>query len=195
MNSLCTAGTRTACVNNVCTVGRLVFLTSSTVPQNFASGDADGGTAKADTLCQAHANDAGIGGNYRAWLSYLLSSPSTRFTRDGGAWIRINDKALVASTWADLTDATIGSALNYNEKKALVNTGGQVVVLTGTTQSGTSATFSGGQTNTSCNGWTTTSNTFSGTFGDAAQVGFAWSNSANAVCGNLGNARLYCFEQ
>lgn len=191
----CATQPRTFCNVSRCEAGRLVFVTSTQHASNFGVGAPDGGVLKGDSICQDLANDAGLGGSFRAWLSDPTSSPATRFTRDGGSWIRNGDRALIARDWADLTDGTIGATISTTERR-VTPTFSTTHALTGTTTNGTSATFSGGQTNTHCSGWTSTSNTFSGTRAEGGNFTMSnWTNASNNPCGTLMNARLFCFEQ
>lgn len=189
----CAPERRTFCNVSICESGRLVFATSTTRAGNFGAGTVGGGVVKGDSECQELATDAGLGGTFRAWISDPTSSPSVRFARDGGAYIRI-DKTLIARDWADLTDGTIAAPINRNERGQTVtfSTGG---VLTGSTIVGSSATFSGGMTNTHCVGWASSAGANMGTRGDGNQSSSNWTNASNAPCGGLAGTRLYCFEQ
>jgi hypothetical protein len=151
-------------------------------------------TTCSNTSCQDLGTDAGLGSNFRAWVCAPTSFPANRFTRDGGAYIRHGDKALITRDWADLNGGTIGAAINGTERNATF-TFSATGVLTGSTQIGTSATFSGGQTNTPCVNWASTSNPNCDTRGQRGAVDSSWTNGSNTPCGTLMHGRLYCFEQ
>jgi len=88
---------------------RLVFVTSDRY-----SGDL-GGMGGADGLCQAHADEAGLPGTYKAWLSDSQGgSPSTRFTPSPGPY-RLVDGTLIARNWQDLTDGFIEAQIGLDE--------------------------------------------------------------------------------
>ena len=193
-NADCANEPRTFCNVSTCERGRLVFATSTTYNSNFGVGTVGGGVVRADNDCQALANDAGLGGTFRAWLSDPTSFPASRFVRDGGVYVRAGDRAIIARDWADLTDGTIGALINRSERGITVNFANSGV-LTGTTIVGTSATFSGGNTNTHCVGWASSSGQNFGTRGDGFSLTSAWTNASNPGCGTLTGARLYCFEQ
>ena len=61
------------------------FLLTSCEPSTFVfvtewEGDGNiGGLTAADSICQTEADDAGLPGTYKAWLSDSTASPSSRF--------------------------------------------------------------------------------------------------------------------
>src|SRR4051794_29230703 len=69
-----------ACGGGTCTV----FLYTTLLSGDF------GGLANADGICQVAADDAGLGGTYKAWLSDNTASPSTRFTRAAQPYVLPN---------------------------------------------------------------------------------------------------------
>src|SRR4051812_50129369 len=72
-----------------------------------------GGLANADGICQVAADDAGLGGTYKAWLSDNTASPSTRFTHATQPYVLPNG-VQVAADWADLTDSRLDNPIVIN---------------------------------------------------------------------------------
>jgi hypothetical protein len=86
---------------------RIVFISSTTYNGNL------GGLAGADSLCQGLANNAGLTGLFKAWLSTSTIGPATRFTHpvgslsgsgstDNSGYYRL-DGQQVARSWPCLT--------------------------------------------------------------------------------------------
>ena len=155
-----------------------VFLSSSPFPATF------GGVSGADAFCQTLADNAALGGTYRAWLSDGSQSPANRFTRSTAGYVLVDGTTSIASDWSDLTDGTIAASIVLSEAGG---TPGGVAVWTATNAAGQSA-------GTSCLGWT------SGNPFDTALVGIAtsaepawWTQNETRACDDL--AHLYCFEQ
>jgi cysteine-rich repeat protein len=96
--------------SNACKIQltKFVFVTSITYTGNL------GGLDGADAKCNARAAVAGIGGTYRAWLSDITGSPSTRMSKAGGPYRLVNG-TVVANNWADLTDGNLITAINLTE--------------------------------------------------------------------------------
>jgi hypothetical protein len=104
------AGENPAGENDVVVVApRTVFVASGP----YIGGEL-GGLTGADATCQSLAEDAGLKGTYRAWLSDSASSPSTRFTKDGGPFMLV-DGTVVADDWAALTSGALMHAINRDE--------------------------------------------------------------------------------
>ncbi len=188
-DSSCAPDRRAICVNGHCETGRLVFVTSTQYSPNF------GGVDAGDTICQAHANDAGFGGTFRAWLSDPTTSPAQRFVRDGGIYIRM-DKQRIATDWADLTNG-LSVAVGYTEKSTIPDVGTRHI-FTGTTAAGNFMTVSGGNQNTNCSNWTNATAAFNGAWGqcDAINTGApSWTSNGPSACQSLVGGRFYCFEQ
>ena len=188
----CAPNAQSFCSNGSCQTGRLAFVTSNKYASNI------GGVSVGDQRCQAHAADAGFGGTFLAWLSQPGSSPSTRFNRDGGAWIRpIATKDVIARDWADLVDGTLTNTLGHTEKGMIPPSGVDRLVWTGTNTLGNVATYSNGTvTDNHCSSWSSNLDSFHAVYG---QIGFLDSNWTDtgfrSVCGSSGALRLYCFQQ
>ncbi len=88
--------------------GKRVFLTKEQFTGNL------GGLDGADATCQQLAGDAGLPGIYRAWLSDLTGSPSTRFTQSSTPYFLLNG-TVIADDWADLTDGELNAPIHVYE--------------------------------------------------------------------------------
>ena len=164
-------------------VGKTVFVTSETYTGNL------GGLAGADAKCQERANDAGLPGTYKAWLSASTNSVSERFDRsfDDFPFVR-TDGVRIANNWGDLTDGTLLVAIDRNE---FGNSGGVDRVWTNSDASGDSAATENDPT-LACYDWTSTSG--SSFIGDVtATSSRQWALFTSGPCNN--QYRLYCFQQ
>ncbi len=187
-----------------------VFVTSATSPTGNL-----GGLVGADATCLRLATAAGLGG--RTWRAYLSverdasngGQPTHARDRIGtGPWYNVN-KALVASTLAELHSRTGDAALFVDERGQRINgqwtgspTPNEHDILTGSNADGT--LFAGG----TCMDWT------SGAAGDTSRVGHAdglgpgqstagalssWNAAHAGQCANTapggGAGRFYCFAR
>jgi len=119
----------------VCTV----FVTSSEHNGNL------GGLSGADGICQQLATAATLPGTYRAWLSSVDGSPSTRFRRSQHPYLR-PDGQVVAINYADLTSGTLRNPIDRTEQNMPV---GDQTSWTNTAPDGTAAS-----TASDCRDWT-----------------------------------------
>jgi len=74
---------------------RTVFATSESYTADF------GGLEGADAICQALAEEAGLEGTYKAWLSDTLESVDARFNKLGR--FGLVNGAIIADNWHSLT--------------------------------------------------------------------------------------------
>jgi hypothetical protein len=155
--------------------GKVVFATSAIY--NAALGGPDG----ADAICATHASDAGLSGEFRAWLSSLTSDVATRLVHSSVPYV-LTDGTVIALDWADLTDGTLLASINRDEFGA----GAFGDVWTGTLRDGTA------YPSNDCSGFTEPS-AGSAQCGSASSVTSAWTE--NSVPGCSLRLRLYCFEQ
>lgn len=176
---------------NVCIAPKRVFLTVATftAPQI-------GGLAGADAKCQTEADAAQLGGTYKAWLSDLTGSPSTRFTRSLVAPYVRTDGFVLAVDWDDLTDGTLGGPINRTAANQPSSGGPSACDATarwawsntradGTLQSDTQ----------SCNNWTAA--TGGSAWGRVTDSTSTWSSACSGgidSCGAVSTV-LICFEQ
>lgn len=155
-----------------------VFITSTGQDGNL------GGVGGADGICQARANAANLGGNWKAWISDANISASERLIHSSNPYKHING-ILVATNWDDLVDGSI-SKINYNEFGVFTSSG---YVWTGTKSDGAIKTT---DINKTCNNWTNNSLLMDGYFGSASHP-ILWSDYNYNFCAS--KYRLYCFEQ
>jgi hypothetical protein len=165
--------------------GMIVFVTSRTY-----QGQSLGGLEGADAICQDRANDAGLGGTFKAWLSTGEVSAVDRLAHSDVPYVLADGTTQVAANWADLVDG-IDHAIDQTEWGAFVgNNFGYV--LTNTSSNGTS------QGAYDCYDWT-------GNYAEPqfppSLVGYTgylstWSEydtGPSAYCDS--DLHLYCFEQ
>jgi cysteine-rich repeat protein len=164
---------------------RRVFVTSE-----LYVGGALGGLEGADAICNEHAASAGLGGEFKAWLSSDGESPSTRFTTWEVPYVLPNDPMPeLVSGWIDLVD---GSPLLL----PIVVTESGTPLLAGAICSESDRVWTGTKADglahaQHCSGFTT-SNAI-GALGAASSF-MSWT-----LCNPMANcataARLYCFQQ
>ena len=163
-----------------------VFVTSAVYSGNL------GGLSGADAKCQNLANNAGLIGVWKAWLSIWNSNARNRITDQ--AYINPRGE-LVANNLADLTDGSIERPINIDEKGSKIYYG---VVWTGTKSDGTYNYKYYYDDIRSCLSWSSSSSNAQSTVGLTDSKDKLWTdNSFNAAsfmyC--VYPARLYCFEQ
>jgi hypothetical protein len=149
-----------------------------------------GGTAGANNICQAEANNASLAGTYKAWLSSGAAgdNPAASFTHSTVPYVNTDaSHTQVASGWADLTTSGLANPITLLGGASQV--GG--FVWTGTNNDGTSTIDSAGDY--SCTKWTDASNPNLGLIGDQSPLA-TWTVTGTVT--NCSNAiRLYCFKQ
>jgi hypothetical protein len=166
----------------------------------------------ADAVCQTAANDADLGGTWRAWLSGNggdRDAAKTRFTHSNIPYRRIDNK-LVANDWSDLTDGIISNPINVDEYGNAITdqSFNSTKVWTNTAING-SAISSIREGN--CDNFNTTDLTgWNGIFGDINSQSSTWTKGADKIfysdslSKNVNmpettdcerGLRLYCFEQ
>lgn len=163
---------------------RRVFVTS----ELYVGGQL-GGLEGADAICNEHAASAGLGGEFKAWLSGNGESPSMRFTTWEVPYVVPGDPMTeLVSSWTDLVDGSpLPLPIAVTESGATILAGAcseSDRVWTGTKPDG----LAHPQT---CMGFTTVN--ASGALGSGTSF-VNWS-----ICNPMANcaaaARLYCFQQ
>lgn len=152
--------------------GGIAFMTRTAFRGDF------GGVAGADAKCAAAASAAGRAGTFLAWVSDGATAPADRFAQTR-SWSRA-DSAVVAGSYADLTDGMLDNTLVLDEVGAEVPTS---TVWTGVGADGTA-------TGANCGGWTSTSGT--GRIGAGSRTS-TWTDLGDVSCNSF--RRLLCFEQ
>ena len=142
-----------------------------------------GGLIGADEKCQQSATDAGLPGNWKAWLSNSTTSASSRLIHSNSFYTR-TDGATVANNWADLTDGNLVNLIVKNEF-GLSLTGGSQAVWTATNYNGSSNL-------NNCANWNV--NAGLGRFGTYTSNSPGWWTSSGTQSCAFTN-RLYCVEQ
>ena len=162
------------------TRANVAFVTAGAYPSNLGS------AAAYDTICKNVARDAGLfeapndGGTWVAWRSDLGSGASFRLGTAGG-WVRVDGR--VVSPLAPLSDQNAPVVLD--ERNQLVD-GGAIVVLTGTSTSGTVGA-------SNCGGWVwdTGNSSVAGYVGRIDVAGWSSGVAPSATCMPT---RVLCFE-
>ncbi len=175
----------------------------------------------ADFRCQQLAQEAGLQGTYKAWLStfgpdYQLIGPLTTFTHSAGPYRRV-DGLVVANDWNSLISKPLLNSIIVTERRELVPTsthcGGATPVWSAITVENSSLIYR----LYNCSKWTTENKADNcppclggggyaapcgrGMTGEAASTSIqfgGWSGSVPIL--NQGQwcfepARLYCFQQ
>jgi hypothetical protein len=182
---------------------RILFLSSLTY-----SGDL-GGVSGANASCQALADEAGLAGDFKAWLSDNSGlAPENDFIPSDARY-ELVDGTLIADDWDDLTDGTIAAPIYLDETGAQPPLDSDYEgwsVWTATTPNGEAIPpnplLSGFCTSVADGAWTTdnssgdTTQFGGGTFIPANAAGEqdgAWSTLSVFPCEY--EAHLYCVEQ
>jgi hypothetical protein len=153
-----------------------IFVTTTGQSANL------GGISGADALCAAQASDAGLQGDFKAWLSTTSSAAADRLVRSSGPYVRI-DGEVIAQDWEDLVDGFIDIPINVGPAgEALAGD-----VWTGTLVNG--ASYLSGD----CDGFTSSGTSGLALCGSSGSNGSAWTQSRTPNCATV--LRLYCVEQ
>jgi len=181
-----------SCPSN-CDCYKVVFVSSETY-----NGDLDGLTG-ADGKCQTLAENAGLGGAFKAWLSDATTNARDRLTHSTFPYYTPQKGALVANNWNDIvgSDMSLQSPIHFDEYGSDLLTGDAVpnpYVWTGTLPNGTVA---GGS---ACANWTSTvdASPYGIGVGQLTKNDFYWTYDngtlvAEVDCASL--AHLYCIQQ
>ena len=161
------------------------------------------GILGADEKCQALANDAGLTGKYKAWISDRWNSPKLNFTAFKNDDIPISfqlvDGTIIAHNWDDLLDGSLLHPINMDENGVTV--GSPYLVWSSTRTDGTANSPDyrycetkdpDRPTYTQTTGWASTLDT-TGYTGNSSSVTSSWSRRNFFSCS--AERRLYCFQQ
>ena len=146
--------------------------------------DGDIGLVGADAACSVAASDAGLPGNWTAWLSDSTTDAVDRIF-DAGTGYQLVDGTVIADSLADLLDGTLDAPIMVMENGDAIP-GGALAVWTKTDADGTKG--DGG----SCDDWTLADDSQVGRIGLADQTDETWTNSGGGQPCDVFN-RLYCF--
>jgi len=163
------------------------------------------GILGADAKCQALANDAGLTGDYKAWISDRGNSPKLNFANFKNDDIPISfqlvDGTIIAHNWDDLLDDSLQHPINMDENGVTVDS--PYLVWSSTRTDGTHYVSSSGRKNceiidperptyTQRTGWASILG--SGNTGNAQEAGPPWTaRDPASLCST--ERRLYCFQQ
>ena len=161
---------------------KIVFATS------WYTGGNLGGVAGADKKCQDAADNAGLDGEYLAWIATSdANAPVNRFTHSDLPYVLV-DGGLVAYDWDDLVDGTIRIPINLTPPPDN-SYPDPIGVWTGVDAAGG---FAGGW---ACDGWTFAGwpRMHGGLQGWTHRTDSGWTEADTTDCENPG--LLYCFQQ
>ena len=146
------------------------------------------GLAGADGICQTEADNAGLNGIFKAWLSNATTSPDSTFEKSTVPY-KLVDGTLVADNWDDLTDGTLHNPIDVDAWGVTIT--GASGVWTNTDINGTAFSSSADQT---CENWNSSSpNRFNGAIGSWTSHETHWTRYGTYNCGS--QLSLYCFQQ
>ncbi len=152
----------------------IAFVTSTRV-----TGDL-GGVAGADTICQMHAQNAGLAGTYRAWLASSAGSAPSRLGAARG-WRRADGLPIADTAASLLGDPRLFYLLVVNERGARTYS---TYVWTGTRADG-------GASAETCGDWTSGAEFQWGATGNGNLASIAWTAGGRNECATT--QPLYCF--
>lgn len=164
-------------------VPKRVFLASETYRGNL------GGLTGADNKCQTLANNAGLGGTWKAWLSDGSTSALSRLLHSAVPY-KLVDGTLIANNWDDLITNGPRTAINKDQTSNTITS--SLYVWTNTLRDGSRSGTS------NCSDWSSPANSVFGVNGYGSSFGSdgLWTHYdpvTTAPCSNY--RRLYCFEQ
>ncbi len=151
----------------------IAFVTSTQVTPDL------GGVGRADTICQMHAQAAGLPGTYRAWLASSAGSAPSRLGAARG-WRRVDGLPIADTVASLLGDPRLFySFVTERGERASFNH-----TWTGTRPDGSASTET-------CGDWTIRGAGQWGSTGNANLASIGWTADARAECGMA--EALYCF--
>ena len=143
------------------------------------------GLQSADAICNKAAQDAHLGGTFKAWLSDSTTDAIDRIA-DVGPWYFVDGVTKVFENKANLMTTPL-VAIDVTETGAPLL--GPGTPWTGTELGGRKST----QANDRCSDWTSTSATAGGLRGSTGATDSQWTAEASAFC-DASNG-LFCIEQ
>lgn len=167
---------------------RRVFVTETRI-----SG-AIGGIAGADAFCQSAADDAGLTGVFRAWLSTVDYSPAEYFIQSDVPYVLVDD-SLVAINWQDLVTDNLAAPIlltEHGNSPPPPNAHPCIPPDTIVVWTNTLATGGVAYPDKACSDWAEGAQG-EGHVGRAEAVQSSWTQNCLVPCSTM--APLYCFEQ
>jgi hypothetical protein len=174
----CTSGVKvkcpekTVCSNGACSPPLNVFFAHENITSGQWITGAFGGLSGADTICQHWADNASLGGTFKAWLSNGTVSAASRFNTKDKPYYLVDDTTKIADNFTDLLNGSLNAAINVNANGSVVGNSqrgiyaGSPIAWTGT--NGTTGGFSAVDTkhvSSLCVNWTTMGGHQTGLFG------------------------------
>jgi hypothetical protein len=172
----------------------MVFLTSTEYDGGL------GGLAGADSKCQKLADNAGLTGIFRAWLSDSTVSAGERLTHSVVPYSDVKDRT-IADNWDDLTDGTLRLPITVDETGVDWDEDrGHCDIIAWLVEVWTGTSTDGSTKAANCNDWTDNQSMdagSSGHFGYYCYETEAWTDPTwmdpSASCSS--SKSLYCFQQ
>ena len=164
-------------------------VASTTVHRIFATSSAHtgnlGGLSGGDSICQTRANEAALGGTWKAVLSSSATNASSRITIGGPVYnLRLGSaggRQIVATNSGTFWSTSHTNPIDFAETGATVG----AAVFTGTDTSGTKVTSQ------NCTDWTLGSGG-SHAYGSSTSTSSNWIWTSNNTCGT--SSRIYCID-
>ncbi len=146
------------------------------------------GLEAGDLICQRLADDAVVGGTYKAWLSDSVEAAAKWLNHAGVPYMRAGG-AIIANDWADIAGGSLGLAINVDEVGVVDDTRGiSAWVWTGAGTVG----LEDDRATEWCDVWSSV-NPLGATGGVRSGVDRRGADRVSVPC--FRDARLYCFEQ
>ncbi len=174
--------------------GQIVFATS----QKYRGG-LFGGVEGADAICADDAADAGLTGDFKAWLSQVDNSVADRMVHSTRPYVLVTGTK-VADSWTDLLNFDLLHAIDRDEHGATLQADGTFgnAVWSATRIDGRAWPWTPGGDPTSnprldCTLWSSIDGGV-GLLGSWSATDMAWTSTSSGI-GCSETARLYCFQQ
>jgi hypothetical protein len=183
-----------------------VFITSIMGEGDLSQWEGAGGNtglSAGDAICSSLAQNAGLSGEYRAWLSDENNDAYCRVIGGSGkkggdacnpndeevkAYVSTGGKAIAESLDLLVDKGQMFHAIQFDEGgKDRANQ--NLYVWTATNEEGVLKPEYG-----DCMGWTSNSPSIEGSYGAGETITSSWTNSYKAPCGEDSFAGLYCFQ-
>jgi len=166
-----------SCNTQACPPGKTIFVSSQKYTGNL------GGILGANAKCQNLAQQAGLSGDFKAWLSDDVQSASQLLIHSSEPYVR-TDSQLIAYNWDNLVSGKLLKPINCDENNICqINDN----VWSNTLQDGSKAS------NFPCYNWSYEQSSYQTYGGSTASLDIGWTIGTNPYCNT--KARLYCLQQ
>lgn len=175
--------------------GSLVFTTS----KKYRGGQL-GGVEGADAICAGHASEAGLPGQFKAWISQNDNAAGTRLSHSTKPYVLVNRIDVIADSYDDMLRFDLKHAIDHDEYGVALEPDGVFThaVWTDTRIDAQPWPWTPGGTTTEnprldCTLWNSLDGGV-GLMGSWGSTDMTWTmTSSGASCTET--ARLYCFQQ